>query len=980
MIRKKQGRNWLLLPVACTLLAAGAVTGVYAATGAGQTIKNRATVTYEDAAGNVYSAQSNEAVVTVAQVYSATIGSDSAVSASPGQPVYLSYILENTGNGSDTFDLVAVDDTSVADDINADSITIYHDTNGDGQPTSGEPEITGPFSLSAGAPMSIVVEVQVPSTALAGETLGVTLNAEAEEGTGALVAGSVVDISAGKGVDGLDGTVESTITVSADAVVVATKSATHNAGANEITYTLTIKNNGNAPAATVAINDAFPANTTYVAGSATAAGLLVSNGDTLPGEVTLSETADNVDYNGNGDTLDATVSGLSASDLVLPPNTTLSITYKVTYDPLVVTGGSVISNTAFVFPDQDSDGNIDPPISTNPVYTLIDKTYDVAIADTGENTTGDQINDGQDDDAFNQVQLVDQVAAGETVIFKSVVTNNGNTDDILEMSISNSSGAPFPTGTVFTFWDETGTVQLADSNAIFGVDVGTVGAGQSETVTVRAALPPSVSGAGNYDAFVTVTSATRPDKSATMTARLSLIVAPSVDIHNATGGTLAANEDPLGAPDYAAVDTVVADVGDTLTVPLYIDNEGGVDTSYQLGAGGSFDDATQALGALPAGWTVDYYLSDGAGAPTGSPVTSTPIIPANTTDYEIFAVINVPSDQTQALFNYVSDNDGDTTNETVDQNADLDGDYPIFFEVTSTATGASDVMLKAVDVNTVHAVTLTPSGSEQVEVGGTVDFPHTLANNGNADAVIELSAAHSLPGWSNTVSIDTNGDGTADTEIGNLTAGTITVLQPDTTTVDITVTVPGANPVLTIPPGSLIPLSATVFAPSSAAVDDVDTLTITAVNSASGITTTVQDQSQIVEGNVRLTKTVAVDYECDGIENTIFQESQAVEVEPGQCLIWQVIAENQGTADAYKVVVTDPVPPFTTFETGSLMYCVNTGCTLAGVTDAGGDDAGEEASGNVTFYIGTGSVPGTGTGGTLVPGDQATVRFAVKVD
>lgn len=982
MKRNKQRRSWLLLPVACALLAAGAVSGVYAATNAGQTIKNRATVTYEDAAGNTYSAQSNEAVVTVAQVYSASIGTDSSVTASPGQPVYLSYVLENTGNGSDTFDLQASDGITGGDDIDADSITIYHDTNGDGQPSSGEPEITGPISLAAGTPMSIVVEVQVPSTAIAAETLGVTLTAEAEEGTGSLVPGSVIDIHSTKGLDGFDGTVESMITVSADAVVVATKAASHNVGTNEITYTLTIKNNGNALASTVGIKDAFPENTTYVASSATAAGLLVSNSDTLPAVVTLDETVDNVDYNGDGDTSDVSVSGLSASDLVLPPNTTVSLTYKVTYDPLVVIGGTLISNTAFVFPDLDSDGTIEPPVSTNPVYTIIDETYGVGIADTGENTGGDQINDGQDDDAANQIQLVDQVAAGETIIFKSIITNTGNTDDILELSIANSSGAPFPTGTVFTFWDATGAVQLADSNAIFGVDAGLVGPGASETVTVKATLPASISGVGNYDAFITVTSASRPDKFASMTARLSLIAAPMVDIHNASGGTLTANENPLGAPDYAAVDTLTTDVGSSLTIPLYIDNEGGVDTAYQLGSGGSFDDATQTLGALPAGWTVEYFLSDGGapGAPTGSAVTSTPIIPANTVDYEIFAVINVPSDQTQALFDYVFDNDGDAVDETVDQNGDLDGDYPIFFEVTSSATGATDVMMKAIDVNTAHAVTLTPSGSEQVEEGGTVDFPHTLANNGNADAVLELTAANTLPGWSNTVSIDTNGDGIADTEIGNLVAGTITVQQPDSTTVSITVTISGGNPVLTVPPGAMIPISATVFAPSSANVNDVDTLIISAVNSASGITTTVQDQSQIVEGKVRLTKTVAVDNECDGIENTVFLETQAVQVEPEQCLIWQVVAENQGTADAYKVVVTDPVPPFTTFETGSLAYCVNTGCTLGTVSDTAGDDAGEEAGGTVTFYIGTGSVPGTGTGGTLVPGEQATVRFAVKVD
>ncbi len=980
MNRKKIRRNFWLLPVVFTLLAAGAASAVYAATEAGQTIKNRATVTYEDAAGNVYSAQSNEAVVTVAQVYSATIGSDSAVTASPGQPVYLSYILENTGNGSDTFELVAEDGTSVADDIDADSITIFHDTNGDGQPSSGEPEITGPISLAAGTPMSIVVEVQVPSTALADQTLGVTLEAQAQEGTGALVADSVVDITAGKGLDGADGTVESVITVSADAVVVATKSAVHDAAANEITYTLTIRNNGNAPASTVAINDAFPAGTTYVDGSATAAGLLVSNGDTLPALVTLDETADNVDYNGNGDTLDSGLSGLSASDLLLPPNTTLSITYKVTYDPLVVLGGSVISNTAFAFPDVDSDGVVDAPVSTNPVFTIIDTTNGVAIADTGENTGGDQINDGQDDDGLNQIQLVDQVAAGETAVFRGIVTNNGNADDILELSIANSPGAPFPAGTVFTFWDETGTVQLADSNAQFGVDVGVVAPGQSEVITVRAALPASVSGAGDYDAVITVTSASGSGISASMTARLQSISVPAVDIHSESGGTLTDNENPLGTPDYVPVETLAANVGDVLTVPLYIDNEGGIATAYQLGAGGSFDDAANTLGALPAGWTVDYYLSDGAGAPTGSPITSTPSLPANTVDFEIFAVINIPADQTQALFNFVFDNDGDGADETIDANGDSDGDYPIFFEITSTATGASDVMLHAVDVDTVHAVTLSPSGSEQVEVGGTVDFPHTLANNGNADAVVELTASNSLSGWNNTVSIDTTGDGIADTEIGNLAAGAITVQQPDGTTVSVTVTLSGANPVLTVPPGAVIPLAATVFAPSSAAVDDVDTLTITAFNSASGNTSTVQDQSQIVEGNVRLTKVVAVDTQCDGVEDSAFAESQSVQVEPGQCLIWQVVAQNQGTADAYKVVVTDPVPPFTTFEDGSLMYCVNNGCALAAVSDAAGDDAGEQAAGTVTFYIGADSAPGTGTGGTLVPGDQATVRFSVKVD
>ena len=71
------GRNsaWLILPLTAALMAAGATFKAYGATAAGTQIKNLATVSYEDSAGNSFTAQSNEAVVTVAQVYSATINS-----------------------------------------------------------------------------------------------------------------------------------------------------------------------------------------------------------------------------------------------------------------------------------------------------------------------------------------------------------------------------------------------------------------------------------------------------------------------------------------------------------------------------------------------------------------------------------------------------------------------------------------------------------------------------------------------------------------------------------------------------------------------------------------------------------------------------------------------------------------------------------------------------------------------------------------
>ncbi len=974
-------RRWQLLPLAFSFFVAVGATGVYAATAAGTKIKNLATVTYEDSAGNVYSAQSNEAVVTVAQVYSATIGHDQAVNSAPAQPVYLPFVLENTGNGTDTFELSAVDGVTGGDLIDADSIRIFDDTNRDGEATSGEPEISS-VTLNANAPgniKSIVVEVQVPATAQSGDTLGVTLTAQALEGTASAVATSVSDTSAGKGLDGLDGTVESIVTVTGNAVIVATKAASHDESLSQITYTVNVRNNGNAPAQDVIINDAFPANTTYIGASATAAGLLESNGDVLPVITTLDEVVDQVDYNGDGDMLDTGLTGLTATDALLG-GSQISISYTVSYNPSLLSGGTVISNTAFVLADLDGDGTSDTPRDTNLVYNTIANNYGLTVADTAEDTGGDQINDGQDDDDANQVQLVDEVPAGATVVFKNRITNTGNTDDIFELSIVNSGVLPFPAGTVFTFWDSTGLIQLTDTNGLLSIDAGQIAPGDTETITIKASLPASISGTSGYEAVLTVTSAGSAAVTGTVTQRLNAIVTPTVDIHNASGGTLNSDDDPLGAPAYTPVNTTVADLGDTIAIPLWIDNDSDASSSYQLAAGGSYDDSVNALGTLPAGWIVEFFLSDGAGAPTGSAVTSTPAIPGGTVDYQIFAVVTVPSDKTQALFDYASDNDVDGNVDIVDSNTDNDGDYPLFFEVTAASTGATDVTLEAIDVNIVYAVTISPSGSDQIEAGGTSVYPHTLSNNGNGPAMVELTTSNSQAGWTNAVMIDTDGDGTPDTELGNLVAGNISVEQPDGSTEAVTVTINSGVPVLTLAPGAVVPMVATVFAPGSSAEGQVDTLTITAVETASATTATAQDQSQVVAGQVRITKTVAVDLECDNDANSAFAETQTELVEPGQCVIWQIAAENQGTADAYKVTVTDAIPAFSTYLAGSLRYCINSACTPAIVTDVAADDAGEVVADNVTFYIGLASDPANGVGGTLVSGEQATVRFAVTVD
>ena len=976
-IQKCRKTAWKLLPATAVLMATGVTLSAYGATIAGTEIRNLATVSYEDSAGNSFTAQSNEAIVTVAQVYSASINStDTSVAASPGQPVDISYTLENTGNGPDTYDLSAIDGIVGGDDIDADSIVIFADLNNNGQADAGEPAITD-LTLTAGEIASIVVRAEVPSDALAGEELGVTLTAQAQEGTGSAVAASVSDLTANQGPDGLDGTVESLITVTGDAVVVATKNSVHNSAAAQIDYTITIQNNGNADALNVVLQDAIPANTNFVAGSAVASGLITSNSDILPalGVGVLDETADGIDYNNDGDTLD-TLDGLTATDAVLPANATVTVSYTVSYDPALVSGGTRISNIAYITADVDGDGVADTLIPTNQANVRIGNIALVTITDTAENTGGDSINDGQDDDAANDVQLVDQASAGERVIFRNLVANNGNADDILELSISNTS---FPAGTVFTFWNEAITVQLGDANGACGVDAGLIPGGSSETITAIEQLPASINGPGNYDAVVTVTSANDTSITDTVTVRLGNIVESTIDIHNASGGVLGTDENPIGTPDYSAVSTIAADVNTSVNIPLFIDNDGNAGNAFQLAAGGVFDSATSAVNNLPSGWNVEFFLSDSNGNPTGAPVTATPVIAGQSTDFEIIAVVSIP-DQTLAVGNYSVDNDADGVVETVDGNNDGDGDYLLFFQVTSNSTGASDVTTAAVDVNPVIAASLSPNGSAQIAPGGTELYQNTLANNGNDAATYEIDSSNSQASWSSTLSVDTDGDGAADTELANITAGTIQVQQPNGSVVAVEVAISASGqPIFTLDAGELLPIDATVFAPANAVDSEVDVLTINATNVDTGDVVTAQNQTQVVSGQVNIIKTVAIDNNCDGAPDTAFVSNPGT-VEPGQCLVWQIVAQNQGAANAFNVQVRDAAPAFTTYVPGSMSYCQGQNCVLVPVTDTVGDDEGEETAGDVVFYVGTGATPASGLGGELIAGEFATVQFSVQVD
>jgi len=226
----------------------------------------------------------------------------------------------------------------------------------------------------------------------------------------------------------------------------------------------------------------------------------------------------------------------------------------------------------------------------------------------------------------------------------------------------------------------------------------------------------------------------------------------------------------------------------------------------------------------------------------------------------------------------------------------------------------------------------------------------------------------------------------ADTEVGGLALNsTITVRQADGINVTVLVTDSDNDGLreFELSSGVELPLLVTVFAPTTAAPGTIDTFTLTATNTDINPVApdaSVSDVTTVINGQVRLSKTVAIDTECDGIADTAFAPIQTTSVAPGECAIWQVVAENQGSADALNVKIADAVTSFSTYQPESMEYCLSAGCSLSDMSDTSGDDNGTLTGNNITFFVGADADAATDTGGTLVPGQQATARFSVQVD
>jgi uncharacterized repeat protein (TIGR01451 family) len=144
-------------------------TGVFALTPASTLIQNQSTATYHWQ-GRDYDIASNAVRNLVAPIYSFRIDPDGTVAkpgqtayGDPGRSIYFPYVLTNTGNVVDSYDLKVV---FMQGSFLPSSRAIYLDGNGNGRVDAGEVEITRVDLLGPGDFVNLLVRIDVPPNVL----------------------------------------------------------------------------------------------------------------------------------------------------------------------------------------------------------------------------------------------------------------------------------------------------------------------------------------------------------------------------------------------------------------------------------------------------------------------------------------------------------------------------------------------------------------------------------------------------------------------------------------------------------------------------------------------------------------------------------------------------------------------------------------------------------------------------------------------
>jgi uncharacterized repeat protein (TIGR01451 family) len=935
----------------------GSSAALAAAPPANTVIGNQASATYSDAAGTTQLATSNLVQTTVQQVGSFTLDSVNQVTTTivntkigaAGSIVYAPHTLTNTGNGTDTFTL-----TVDADTDKFTKVEVYPDANGDGVPDGTTPLCTAAAAGVCSVPAQsvagnngvfrFVVAYTIPGTATSVTGAFDTATLTATPGTPALYTApntSAADKDEIKLTTAAAFNVTKSIgipSVSAPgggAWPVATNGGPRSSSASCATawsaglassatcqytvYTLTFNNTGGA-SGKFAMSDALPSGMTYVTGSAvwsSAPGTAL--GDGAGGDPV------GIDFQVTGSTLTTVVASLGQ-------NVTQTVSFVVLVNTTAAIGTSTTTNVG-QFNPADSPAATAAAIGTlgsstnSAAYTVV-ASYSIAVgtnpstAATAVDTTAGTPN-GTAADSTTRPSVV----AGGSVKFAQSVFNAGTGTDTVNLTVA---AGTFPAGTTFVLFAADGVTPLLDTTGDGVPDSGPIAAGGSVNFVVQANVPSATAvGAGPYSATVTGRSAGDTTKVDATLDTVTIVVGSLVDLTNTAAGTgtgSVAGGDLGPGPSPQPTTTNATDAGTGTVFALFVKNNDSINNTYSLAASQS----TSFPGTLPTGWTVKFVASGGTCA--SAAITSVAVNAG--AQGQVAACVTPPATQLPVTA------------------------QKIYFQVQSTAVAStgvivSDAKTDAVTVTAAQTLsaTLTPNNSGQVAPGGTVVYPHTLTNTGNQSCgaytlTATVPAADATLGWTTAIYLDVNGDGQID-------AG------------DTLVTGSQAGPLAV---GASQKLLVRVFAPGGASAGATDTTTVTATftGAASCGAPSATDISTVITGQIRVLKTQAADVTCDGVADGAF-DAAPLSLKPGQCIVYKVVATNEGTAPVTNIAINDAVPAYTSLS--ATQPAAASRCTSTGV------------SGTALVYAQTATAVSCGSAAnTVAPSGTATLTFAVKIN
>ncbi|MCD6506993.1 DUF11 domain-containing protein [Candidatus Poribacteria bacterium] len=236
-------------------------------------------------------------------------------------------------------------------------------------------------------------------------------------------------------------------------------------------------------------------------------------------------------------------------------------------------------------------------------------------------------------------------------------------------------------------------------------------------------------------------------------------------------------------------------------------------------------------------------------------------------------------------------------------------------------------------VKTQPGISLSPDNSSSVEAGVKVSYAFSAVNTGNVSDTFDLTISSSTGlNWS--LYIDRNGNGVIDRNIDPPISDTDGDGMPDTGQIDA---------------GSSIKLIAVTTIPPGTADKTVDKTSVMGRSSRNpSLTDSVNFTTTVKAPKVTVSKKV------------IPEGDQP----PGTVLTYVIEYHNDGTGTAYSVVLTDAIPPNTSYVENSVTV------DGASKTDTPNDDDGVSVVNRVV----------TVNVGDLLPGTGGRITFKVKIE